>query len=76
MYGPIEGRHHDAFMLSVSGLQNKLENIKQQDASPYVIYGDPAYGISRTIMAPLRGSRLALQQQQFNSAMCHVHISV
>ena len=76
MYGPLVGRRHDAFMLSVSGLQNKLENIKQQDGTPYVIYGDPAYGISRTILAPFRGSRLTPQQQQFNKAMSHVRISV
>lgn len=76
MYGPIAGRRHDAFMLSVSGLQPKLANIKKPDGSPYVIYGDPAYGMSRTILAPYRGSQLTQQQQAFNSAMSRVRVSV
>ena len=76
MYGPLVGRRHDAFMLSVSGLQSKLAKIQKQDGSPYVIYGDPAYGVSRTILAPFRGSRLTAQQEHFNKAMSRVRISV
>ena len=64
MFGPIAGHRHDAFMLRASGLQNKLATITKQDGSP-----DPAYGISRTILAPYRGSRLTPQQQAFNTAM-------
>ena len=76
MFGPIAGHRHDAFMLRASGLQNKLATITKQDGSPYVIYGDPAYGISRTILAPYRGSRLTPQQQAFNTAMSSVRVSV
>ena len=76
MYGPISGRPHDAFMLSASGLQRKLANIKTQDGSPYVIYGDPAYGVSSTILAPYRGSQLTPQQEDFNRAMSSVRVSV
>ena len=76
MFGPIAGHRHDAFMLRASGLQNKLATITKQDGSPYVIYGDPAYGISRTILAPYRGSRLTPQQQAFNTAMSSVRMSV
>ena len=76
MYGPLVSRRHNAFMLSVSGLQNKLVDIKKDDGSPYVIYGDPAYGISRTILAPFRGSILTPQQQEFNRKMSRVRVSV
>ena len=45
MFGPIEGQSHDAFMLGVSGIMDKLRRIQQPNGEPYVIYGDPAYGI-------------------------------
>ena len=40
MFGPIEGRRHDAFMLGVSGLTEKLRQFDQHNGQPYVIYGD------------------------------------
>ena len=77
MYGPIPGRRHDAYMLSViSGLQSKLATITKPDRSPYVVYGDPAYGISRTILSPYRGNHLTPQQVDFNKAMSRLRVSV
>ena len=64
LYGPIEGRRHDAFMLAESGLAQKLAHFNQPSGQPYVIYGDPAYGVSRNILAPFRGAQLTSQQQQ------------
>ena len=49
MFGPLEGRQHDAFMLSASGLPNMLQLLDQPDGSPYVLYGDSAYRVSRNI---------------------------
>ena len=76
LYGPIEGRRHDAYMLSVSGLQLKLTKFTRSNGSPYVIYGDPAYGVTRNILAPFRGSRLTQQQESFNGSMSRVRVSV
>ena len=76
MYGPIPGRRHDAYMLSVSGLQSKLATITKPDRSPYIVYGDPAYGISRTILSPYRGNHLTPQQVDFNKAMSRLRVSV
>ena len=76
MFGPIEGRRHDAFMLGASGLSQKLHKFNQPDDQPYVIYGDPAYGVSRHILAPYRGSQLSQQQIDFNKAMSKVRVSV
>lgn len=39
MYGPVEGRRHDAFMLGMRSLTNPV-------GGPYVIYGDHPYGLS------------------------------
>ncbi|KXJ13659.1 hypothetical protein AC249_AIPGENE27169 [Exaiptasia diaphana] len=55
LFGPIEGKRHDAFMLGVSGLANKLRQFQRPNGQPYIIYGDPAYGLTRNILAPYRG---------------------
>ena len=76
LFGPIEGRRHDAFMLGESGLTNKLERFQKPNGEPYVIYGDPAYGVTRNILAPFRGAHLTDDQQAFNSHMSKVRSSV
>ena len=76
MFGPIEGRQHDAFMLGASGLTEKLGRFDQPNGQPYVIYGDPAYGISRNILAPFSGAQLTPQERDFNKSMSQVCISV
>lgn len=76
MYGPLEGRRHDAFMLGASGLSDQLRNFNRPNGEPYVIYGDPAYGLSRNILAPFHGKTITPQQQEFNKAMSGVRISV
>ena len=76
MFGPVEGRRHDAFMLSVSGLPNKLRAINQPNGQPYVLYGAPAYGLSQNIVSPYRGQQLTQAEHDFNRAMSAVHVSV
>lgn len=34
LYGPLEGKRHDAFMLGVSGLLPQLERITKPDGEP------------------------------------------
>lgn len=43
MFGPIEGRRHDAMLPRSSGLQDQLhgENVYDETGNPYVLYGDP-----------------------------------
>lgn len=76
MFGPIEGRRHDAFMLAESGLQEKLIHITKPNGDPYVVYGDPAYGLSHNILAPFRGAHLTVREKQFNIRMSKVRTSV
>ena len=63
-------------MLGESGLTNKLERFQKPNGEPYVIYGDPAYGVTRNILAPFRGAHLTDDQQAFNSQMSKVRSSV
>ena len=76
MFRPIEGKRHDAFMLGVSGLAEKLGRFQRRNGEPYIIYGDPAYGLTRNILAPFRGVRLTDDQQEFNSRMSKLRVSV
>jgi len=61
-------------MLGVSGLADKLG--QRPNGEPYVIYGEPAYGLTRNILAPFRGVRLTDDQQEFNSRMSKLRVSV
>lgn len=76
MFGPMEGKRHDAFMLGVSGLAEKLRRFQRPNGEPYIIYGDPAYGLTRNILAPFRGVRLTDDQQELNSRMSKLRVSV
>ena len=51
LYGPRQARRHDSRVLIESGLQTSLTNIQRRTGLPYLIYGDPAYGNTTTIMA-------------------------
>ena len=75
-FEPIEGRRHDAFMLGVSGLAEKLGRFQRPNGETYIIYGDPAYGLTRNILVPFRGVRLTDDQQEFNSRMNKLRVSV
>ena len=59
-------------MLGVSGLADKLERPRRPMGEPYVIYGDPAYGLACNILAPFRGIRLTNDEQLFNTQMSKV----
>ena len=76
LFGPIEGRRHDVFMLGESNLLPLLERIVKPNGDPYVVYGVPAYGISRHIISPFRGANLTEPQKHFNSEMSKVRICV
>ena len=46
------------------------------NGSPYVIFGDPAYGMTHNILSPFRGSQTSQREQAFNRSMSQVHICV
>lgn len=76
MFGPVKGRRHDAFVLSISGILDKLQHFTQPNGQPYVLYGDPAYGVSQNVISPFRGQQLTQAEEDFNKSMSAVRISV
>ena len=73
LFGPLEGRRHDAFMLLESGLlQKPEEKMVKPCGYPYILYGDPAYPVKRYILAPFRGTQLSPAEERFNADMSAV----
>ena len=75
-FGPVEGRRHDAFILTESCLLSKLQQFKRPNGEPYVIYGDPAYGVTAQVLSPYRTNGLTAAEQEFNRRMSAVRVSV
>lgn len=77
LYGPVEGRRHDAYMLRESGLLDELE-ARSHDPQGNVlcIYGDPAYPLRPQLQAPFPTINMTAEQEAFNAAMSRVRISV
>ncbi len=70
MFGPMEGRRHDAQMLRESGILPILENnMNNAQAQPFSLYGDPAYPLRAHLIAPFKGANLTAAQQEFNTAV-------
>ena len=77
LYGPVEGRRHDAGMLKESGLLNILQRRAVTPTGDILcIYGDPAYPLRPHLMGPYRDNPLTPQMREFNKAMSEVRVSV
>ncbi|KAK3722869.1 hypothetical protein QZH41_020457 [Actinostola sp. cb2023] len=77
LYGPVEGRKHDAGMLADSGLLGELQQFAfSPTGQPMCIYGDPAYPLRVHLQGPFKNAILTPLMQQFNSSMSEVRISV
>ena len=76
LFGPIEGRRHDSFMLRQSGLLDELQQFSVNTAGQIMsIYGDPAYPLRAHLQAPFKGN-LSLDQANYNKSMSSVRVSV
>ncbi|CAH3029463.1 unnamed protein product [Porites evermanni] len=77
LFGPVEGRKHDASMLDESGLLNELErHAFSPTGQAMCIYGDPAYPHRVHLQRPFQYGVLTHQMQSFNESMSKVRSSV
>ena len=73
----IEGKRHDARMLTMSGLLTQLEQHSHApDGSPLCIYGDPAYPLRAHLQSPYKNNNQTDAQKAFNTSMSRVRVSV
>ena len=77
LYGPVEGRRHDAYILRESELLAELE-AKSHDTggNTLCIYEDPAYPLCPQLQVPFPTVNITDDQQAFNVAMSKVCITV
>lgn len=82
LFGPIEGRHNDGWLLRESGLLDwcrEHAHITMSDGhrKPLQVFGDPAYGVSEQILSPFSGvGERAPEEQAWNTDMSKVQIEV
>jgi hypothetical protein len=74
IFGPIEGRHHDSYILSKSNLLERFAEHRQFDG--YVVFGDQGYYTSEYLTSPWKGAGLNAQQLNFNRTMAPLRTSV
>ena len=77
LFGPMEGKRHDSSMLAESNLYNQLVHYAvAPNGDPLCIYGDPTYPHRPQLQGPFKGARLTQDEQEWNSAMSGVRVSV
>jgi hypothetical protein len=80
VFGPIAGRHHDAWLVDSAGLVDELASFSfVEDAGervPYYIYGDSAFPRSEYIEKPCTSAVLTLEEMDSNTRWSGVRVSV
>ncbi|XP_028415050.1 uncharacterized protein LOC114538135 [Dendronephthya gigantea] len=77
MFGPVEGKRHDAGMLADSNLLASLEQrAYSTDGRAMCLYGDPAYPLRAHLQTPFREAALTPHMMEFNKSMSTVRVTV
>ena len=77
LFGPIEGRRHDCFLLRQSNLLTDLSRFAfNANREALCIYGDPAYPLRVHLQSPFQNPVLNPLQKEFNTRMSKVRVSV
>ena len=86
LFGPMEGRRNDAYLLSESGILRKFAAFAFQEDMPlnapveqctFQVFGDPAYGLGPHIISPFSGARERTEEElEWNAQMSAVRIEV
>ena len=77
LFGPIEGRRHDCFLLRESGILGSLNQFAfNSQREPLCLYGDPAYPVRIHLQSPFQGPYLNDLQKELNTKMSGVRTSV
>ena len=69
MFGPMEGRRHDAILLRESNILGQLQQLYTHDGRPFTVYGDPAYPTREHLISPIKRHVLTDQERRFNTSM-------
>lgn len=73
LHGLMSGRRHDAALLSESKLLDFMQRHgNTPNGEPLIVYGDPAYPLTRNLSRPYRGQHLTAAEAAFNKWMSSV----
>ena len=76
LWGPLEGRRHNATMLRFSSLLDQIEEFcKDHDGSQFYLYGDPAYPLTECLQRPVLTVGISDDDLAWNKAMSSVRES-
>ena len=77
LFGPIEGRHHDCYLLRESNLLPQLQQYAfDTNRNALCVYGDPAYPLRVHLQGPFKELNLTPIQEEFNTRMSKTRITV
>lgn len=80
LFGPELGTRHDVHLLNESGvLLTLVDNMNNAEGEPYVMYGDPAYGMSTHLNCPYSAESygpLTAAMLEFNKRMSACRVTV
>ena len=74
MFGPVEGRRHDLFLLNISVVGHRIRTLEALNG--LYLYGDSGYVYNDIIITPFKGSHLSVAEEDFNEAMSACRVSV
>ncbi|ETP37297.1 hypothetical protein F442_14888 [Phytophthora nicotianae P10297] len=74
LFGPVDGRRHDIYMLRQSGLPEMLEDNSEFHGK--LVYGDPAYGCTDVFCCPYKGCSINPHQHAVNKGISSKRVSV
>ena len=77
LFGPVDGKRHNCAILVMSRLLQTLQIFSHNPNGELLcISEDPAYPLSRTLLAPYNRAQLTQKQMDFNSSMGKVGVTV
>jgi hypothetical protein len=86
LFGPMEGRRNDAYLLTESGLLREFATFAFREDIPvnapveqrtFQVFGDPAYGLGPHIISPFSGAGERTEEElEWNAQMSAVRIEV
>ena len=74
-FGPVNGSHHDSFVLAASDILNVMRRTCAALGHDYVLFGDSAYPVHRHLWRMYKGV-MSPAMQQFNADMSPERVSV
>lgn len=75
LFGPVNGRRHDSYVLARSGLYEKLELKFHGFNSPPYLYSDSGYPLKKLLIIPFKGN-ITRRENNSNKKMSKLRVTM